>query len=86
MKLAQAHPAQPTAVEEHIARYLAGDDGDLAAGVAALFSHHPGPANFAAFGAIIRAGVEALGPAGARVLLVETLRRSGGVARRGRGR
>lgn len=77
MKLQVAHPAQPSAVDEHIDRYLASTDGQLTAGLPALLAYHPGPANFAAFGAIIRAGIQALGAEAARDALRSTLRRGG---------
>lgn len=53
------HPAQVQATPADV--YLALDDGGLAASLIGAMSVDPKPRNFAAFGRIIRAGVDALG-------------------------
>ncbi len=77
MKLTTAHPPQPSAVDRVVDGYLSRDDGGLAC-MQDLFMGHPGPENYAAFGRIIRAGIEALGPVATRAALVATLRRRRG--------
>ena len=61
MKLAQAHPAQPSATPARA--YLASDDRALAVNILGAMSVEPRAPNFAALGRIIRAGVAALGEA-----------------------
>jgi hypothetical protein len=69
----KAHPA--SAVDE--ARdYLAKDAGGLGSGACSLLGSGAGPANYAALGRIIRAGIEALGPEQAEAEVIEMARRS----------
>lgn len=77
MKLATAHPAQPSAAEDDARAYLARDDGGLGAGACALLGNDARPDNYAALGRIIRAGIVALGEERARAEVLAMAQRRG---------
>lgn len=81
MKLQVSHDAQPSAVTLEQARdYLKRDDAGLGAGMctilaAGIGSHGAGPANYAALGRLVRAGIEAMGEEQAVLHVIEMMKR-----------
>lgn len=71
MKLSVSHPAQPSRAVEAANEYMTRDDAGLGAGACSLLGYGATPANYAALGRIIRAGIEAMGEERARLHVIE---------------